>query len=254
MKRLARLLQAGHALAAGLLLGVLPVATGGCGSGAANDLHLLTAVWWNRDPSSADEIGYQVMVDFGWTDRTTSCFPLSPNLALDVNDQKFMPSADGRCQWDILVAAKGFDHDQPLNIRLHNGEQVLGSATYTGMFPGASAQLLSPADGTVHVGETIVISMPTGITPLNESFGARFYWHDSPAGVPPFHTFMPSALGAASGTIETTAPTLTGSAALVIGAIFPEGYIGSTSCSGFADCAGMPNNDTLGPIAITVVP
>jgi len=244
-----------RAAAAAILLAALAASAVGCGSTPVPDMQMMTAVWWNRDPSALGEIGYEVLVDFGWMDRAKDCFPLSPNLKLQVNDREVAPTAAGLCEWDILVRLKGFVQDEPLNIRVSDGDRVLGTALFTGMFPGASAQLISPVGGAVHAGEKIVVSIPSGVVPrAADLFGADFYWRDTPAGVPPFYSFSPAAAGADGGTVETTAPMQTGRAALAIETLYSDSFVSAQTCEGFTNCYGQPNFDTLGPISIEVVP
>ena len=89
---------------------------------------------------------------------------------------------------------------------------------------------------------------------LKTVFGGSFYWRDPPAGVPPFYTFAATKLGAASGTLETQAPMLTGRAALILAAAYRVDVDLVESCSGFRYCNAVPNQDTLGPIFLEVVP
>lgn len=225
---------------------------GTCGSDDKPQVIVLTAGTWNEDPSTVAETGYQVSADVGWPYRPQSCFPLSPNLRIRVNDAELAPMVYGDCRWDVLVRSGAFQTDLPIAIELRDGDQLLAEAHYDHLFPGANAQLVTPATGQqVKIGDPVVLTMP--IQPATDATYAEFYWLDMSTTVPPFHTFAAGTLSADGSTFETTAPAITGHAAVVLKTVSNLGIGLASSCTGFASCEAWPDGDTIGPVFVEVV-
>jgi hypothetical protein len=240
-----------------LLGGMSIVALGvaGCDGDSKPQVMLLTVGTWNDNPSTVAETGYQVSADVGWPDRQTSCFPLSANLRIRVNDGEAAPMVYGDCRWDVVGTVGPFQQNVPITVRLEDGDQLLAEAVYNDLFPGADAQLVAPAAGQpVKVGDPVVLTMP--VPPVaGAATYAEFYWLDAPpAGVPPFHTFATGTVSADGSTFQTTAPSTTGHAAVILKSVFSGDITAASICTGFQSCDGEPNGDTIGPVFVEVVP
>ena len=235
------------------LLAVCLSVLAGCSGSDNPQVMLLAGASWNEDPSTVAETGYQVSADVGWPDRVHSCFPLSPNLRIRVNDGEVTPMVYGDCQFDVLVMSGAFQQDMPITVELEDGDNVLATAQYDYLFPGANAQLVMPADGQVKTGDPVVLTMPVQPVAAGVTY-AEFYWLDTPADVPPFHTFANGTLAPDGSTFQTTAPTVTGHAAVVLKSVFDANLGVASSCTGFQSCTAEPNNDTIGPVFVEVVP
>jgi hypothetical protein len=249
------MIRAREAAAWGLtLIGVVCSGASGCGSDAPPEVVLLTTAQWNTDPSVVGDTGYQIWVDVGWPSRHQSCFPLSPNLRIQVNDREAVPMKAGDCEFDVLVKVGPFVDDTPITVRLKDGERLIGEAQYTDLLPGLAARLATPADGQVHAGDPVALSVPP-LKYLSSTFGAEFYSFDMLGSVPPFHSFAQASLEADGQSVETTVPALlTGRAALIVTAVWPSNYGSAQSCTGFSSCSSLPNGDTLGPVFVDVAP
>lgn len=231
---------------------------GGLGAGSCGGdqppVMLSAAGAWNADPSTVAETGYQVAADVGWPDRRQSCSPLSANLRIRINDVEATPMVTGDCRWDVRVTSGAFQQDLPITVQLVDRDQVLGEAHFEGLFPGAHARLVTPANGQqVRAGDSIVLTMPMPPVSGGTTY-AEFYWLDTPATVPPFHTFANGTLSADGSMFQTTAPTMTGRAAVVLKTVFDVGPGPASSCSGFESCDAQPNTNTIGPVFVEVVP
>jgi hypothetical protein len=242
------------ALAIGLA-GAAATGVAGCGDSSRPPMVLLVSAEWNSDPATADDVGYQVLVDLGWPSRPTDCFPLSPNLKVHVNDLEVTPLPDGDCEFDVLVRAGAFRQDTPVTVAIEDGGEQLGEARFTGLFPGFATHLVSPADGQeVHAGAPIVLSVPTQGYYLDLDFG-EILWLDGPASVPPYSDYLSSCTLDADGqSCTVTGPTTTGHGALTLTTVSAGDYIAAQSCTGFQSCAELPEQMTLGPVFIDVVP
>jgi hypothetical protein len=226
----------------------------GCGDNQAKlEVDLLAGAQWNENPTSIGEIGYQVVVDVGWPSRPYSCFPLSPDLRIRVNDLEAVPMKTGDCELDVLVRMGAFLADTPITVRLEDGERLVGEARYEGLFPGFGAQLAGTQAAEVHAGDPIRIALPA---PAPDAIIAIpfLYWMNTAPSVPPFHTYVPGSFEADGQTIDLTAPPLTGRAQLVIQSALPGGFGAAQSCTGFSTCAALPAYETVGPIAVDIVP
>jgi hypothetical protein len=216
---------------------------------------LLTAAYWNDDPSTLDDIGYKLHVDIGWVDRAKSCFDLSPDLRVTVNDRETGPIMTGECDFDFLVEARGFRDNGPITVKLHDGDAVLGEATYQGLFAGFTAsQSVPPPKATVHTGETFVVSVAEPISPAFPAVGMQFHWLDTPASVPPFYSWVSGKVSADALSVEVVAPAITGRALLIMSLAGSRGYEATTACTGFSTCLYWADHDTFGPIPIEVTP
>jgi hypothetical protein len=244
----------GLRLIACLLLG----AASGCGDdNTPLDMRLLTATRWLRDPGAIDEIGYEVHVDIGWPSRGMTCFALSPDLRVTVNDREPVPLvARADCEWDVLLSLRGFASDTDLTVKLHDGDRLLGEATYTGMFPGFSSwRVVSPADGRVRAGEPLALAASPGAPGLfSVNVGAYFHWLDMAGPAPPFNTFVSMMAGPDRLTAEATVPTLTGRALMVVHNVADMPFGAAASCTGFSFCESWADTSTVGPFAVEVIP
>jgi hypothetical protein len=226
---------------------------GGCGGEAGDgDMALLAWFRWNDAPASPAQIGYEVRVDVGWPSRSQTCFALSPNLRVTVNDRAAeTDGVVGECMWDVVFRAGPFTMDEPVEIRVLDGERSLGEARFDGAFAGAGAKLVSPESGTVAPGGELTISVPTGLPVMLPA--AEFYWRDPPPGVPTFRSWVPAQLAPDGFSVKTTAPAvpgLSGRAALVIElADFPPPA--ASSCTGFVSCSSLVEG-RLGPVDVVV--
>jgi hypothetical protein len=229
----------------------------GCGDDTSSpDIHLLTATRWLDDPRSIDELGYEVQVDIGWPDKAITCAPLSPDLRVTVNDREPLPVvARADCEWDVLVSLRGFTSDTDLTVKLHDGDRLLGEATYSGMFPGFSSwRLVSPADGRVRAGESLAIAASSGSALFAEAVGMYFHWLDMPGAAPPFYSFVSAKAGPDRLTATAIAPPLTGPALTVVHNVGDQAFGSAASCTGFSSCGSWPDDSTIGPFAIEVIP
>ena len=239
------------------LVGGMVVA--GCGGSANNQVpqYLTVEAQWNDSPSAVDQIGYQLIVDLLWTDRGQSCFSLSPNLAIHINDDVVVtPPIEGDCADESLVIVGGIRAEASTTVTLQDGDEVLGESIFDGLFPDTGITVTMPAAGQpVKAGDPIAValSVPSTDPDLAE---ARFYWTDTPATVPPFYSFAAGTISADGSTFQGTAPTTaTGQAMLVVESLFGGGdFISPTSCTGFQFCNGLPSNEMAGPVPIEVVP
>ncbi len=236
-----------------LAIGLATLGAGACSGDSPPVANLLASARWNDSPSTVDETGYQVLADIGWADRPQSCFSLS-NYRIRINDTEVAPMVYGDCRFDVLVTSGAFQQDVPITVQLKDGDQVLGQAQFEHLFPGANSQLVAPANGQqVAVGDPVVLTLPA--PPSNpSSIYAEFYWLDTPATVPPYQTFATGTVSADGSTFQTTAPAITGHAAVVLKAGFDGGVVGASSCTGFASCAAEPEGQTVGPVFVEVVP
>jgi len=236
-----------------LAIGLVALGAAACGSDNPPAILLATGSW-NDNPSTVDETGYQVSADVGWPDRPQSCFSLSPNLRIRIDDAEVVPMIYGDCRIDVLVTSGAFRQDVPITVQLKDGDHVLAQAQYDHLFPGANAKLVTPADGQqVAVGDPVVLTMP--VQPADPTvIYADFYWLDMPATAPPYHTFATGTLSADGSTFETTAPAITGHAAVVLKTIFKTDLGVASSCTGFQNCVAEPDNQTIGPVFVEVVP
>jgi hypothetical protein len=227
----------------------------GCASDAAPPIELLATAQWNRDPPTLDAIGYQVWVDFGWPSRTESCFALPMDLTVTLNDRQATPPRLGECVWDTLVQFDAVPPDAPVHVRVASGKHVYGEATYNNLFPGYGAQFIPAGDGTFHVGDAIAVAFPSSAVPTASDVGAgHFYWLDAqPSGIP-YYTFANAPDGFVPNSVVIAAPATTGQATLVVQTVLNGGYAGAASCSGFEHCTSLPNSDTIGPIAVNIIP
>lgn len=243
----------GFALASGL-------AALGCGGSAETHVpqDLTVSVHWNDSPSAVEQIGYQVWVDLLWPDRRQGCYALSPNLAIHINDDIVVaPPIEGDCAYESLVIVNGVPAQASTTVGLYDGNQMLGNGTFGGLFPGDGAALATPAAGqAVKAGDPFAVTLPTAARA--DAVGARFYWTDLPAGVPPFYSWASGTLSADGATFQGTAPTTTttsGQAIVVVEGVFgPGNYVPATSCRGFQYCNGLPDSDVAGPVSIEVDP
>jgi hypothetical protein len=233
------------------------LAVAGCGGSADNHVpqDLTVLAQWNDSPSAVDQIGYQLWVDLLWPDRRQGCYALSPNLAIHIDDDIVVaPPIEGDCAYESLVIVNGVATQGSTTVSLRDGDQVLGEGTFGGLFPSTGATLVTPAAGQpVKAGDPFAIALPTPASP--SSAGARFYWTNLPAGVPPFYSFTSGTLSADGSTFQGTAPTTTGQAIVAVEGIFGQGnYVAATSCTGFQYCNGLPSFDVAGPVSIEVDP
>jgi hypothetical protein len=228
-----------------------------CGSGDTHEMNLLTTAKWNRYPGSVAEIGTWISVDFGWPDRTRDCFPLPSSLRVTVDGMEAEQAHNygGDCLWDVLFHAGPFlgDGQGLTTVRVLDGEELLGQATYSGLYPSLPAQLVNPADGRVPTGGTVDISL---LSPLpadrHLSDMGMYFWLDPPASVPPYYSYCRTSFAADQQSIAVLTPATTGRAALVITA-YNQFYSEAESCTGFKSCTGLPS-DALGPFYLEVIP
>jgi hypothetical protein len=222
------------------------------------EMDLLTAASWNADPASVAETGYWISVDFGWPERAKSCFPLPRALHVTVDGREATKNANmgGDCLWDVLYELGPFpsEEPQPTVVRVLDGEKLLGSATYRGLFPGYPAQLMSPADGRVRLGDSIVLGLLAPL-PADASFfgSAEYFWLDASDGVPPYQQYAQATLATDRQSITVATPDRTGRAALIASSSFSKEYTPAESCEGFAHCTSLPSA-AIGPVLVEVVP
>jgi hypothetical protein len=238
----------------------LAICLGGLGAGSCGSdkppVVLEAEGFWNDNPSTVAQTGFQVWADVGWPTRPQSCFALSPNLLIRVNDGETTPMVDGDCQFDVLVMSGAFQQDVPITIELEDGDQVLAQAQIEHLFPGANSQLVTPTAGQqIKPGDPVAFTVPVQVVDVSD-VSAEFFWMDPPPnGAPPFHTFSPGTLSADGATFQTTAPPgITGHAAVVLRTVFEVTFSAAPSCTGFEDCAALPESETVGPVFVEVVP
>ncbi|MES1209142.1 MAG: hypothetical protein ABUS79_24655, partial [Pseudomonadota bacterium] len=185
-------------------------------------------------------------------DRPSSCFSLPADLHVTVNDKQMPLMLEGNCGGESLVFVNGFQQNVAVAVSLVGGGQVMGTASFDNLFPGAASVLITPADGQVKAGDPVVVQMP--LQPVSGMGYPEFYWMEPQAGVPPYHTSGIGTLSADGSTFATTAPTTAGRAALVVKALSSEMFRAATSCTGFVGCTAIPNSDSIGPVFIDVAP
>jgi hypothetical protein len=227
----------------------------GCGDGGGTKRpwFLTVQAQWNDSPSAVDQIGYQLWVDVLWPDRNKDCYPLPPDVQIVVGDQVLTPTIQGDCSSEMLVLANGFQQGGSVTVAVQDRDQVLATGVFDNLFPNVAVTVIDPSAGQpVKAGDPITVALPN---PPSMLAGARFYWTETPAGVPPYYTFSPAMI-ATDGTIQTTAPATGGRALMNIQTIFPGGgnFVSAASCSGFQYCDAVPNWEDAGPVAIDVVP
>jgi hypothetical protein len=249
--------RAGRTALLGLTL-IGGVSAAGCGSEESQVPQSLTVeAQWNDSPSTVEQIGYQLVVDLVWSDRLQSCFPLSPTLAIHIDDDLVVsPPIEGDCAYESLVIVTGVQPQGSTTVTLQDGDQVLGAATFVGLFPDAGATVTTPAAGQpVKAGDPIAVALPAPSADPSIA-AARFYWTDTAATVPPFYSFVGGTISADGLTFQGTAPTTaTGRAAVVVESFFGEGDFNSAiSCTGFQFCNGSRSFEMAGPVSIEVVP
>jgi hypothetical protein len=217
-------------------------------------LHVSPA--WNADPASTAEIGYEVTVVVELPGRSETCFPL-PDLRITVNSSEY-PIAAGDCDTEVGVTAWPVRTDADTVVTLSSGHRELGAATFRGLFPGLGAlQLVSPADGRVRMGETLALAIPANWLPLYDGrVAVLVHWLDSAASVPPFYWgYSTTAVGTA---VEVPTPMATGRALVIVRTlVLPPApsvvLVQAQACTGFSRCLASAS-DTLGPVAIEVIP
>src|SRR5690242_8841230 len=164
-----------------LLMGIAAAALGsGCGTDQPPKINMQLASSWNADPRSVDQIGYQMKVGLFWPDRAQSCFKLSPNLLVQVNDFQAVPTIEGDCEPDADMVFGPFSTDVPVTVRLQDGGKTTAEAQFDQLFPGMGLQLLSPAGGQVHAGDPMTLSLPATPDLGTTTVEVRFYWLDTP--------------------------------------------------------------------------
>ena len=169
---------------------------------------------------------------------------------MTVNDREPLPVvARADCEWDVLVSLRGFTSDTDLTVKLHDGDRLLGEATYSEMFPGFSSwRLVSPADGRVRAGEPLAIAASSGPALYAELVGMYFHWLDMNGAAPPFNSFASAKAGSDRLTATATAPPLTGHALMVVHNVAYYGLGSAASCVGFSSCTSRSDTSTIGPI------
>ena len=213
---------------------------------------------WNRDPPSVDLIGYRVDVSIGITGRADICTGVSPRLRVTVNDRETGPIVAGPCEGNVEVIVPAVATDTDTVVKLLDGHAVIGLATYRGLFPGLGATAVaSPPEASVRGGEKLTLSIPPGwLLGDGDQLSTQFYWLDTPAQVPPFHTSAVATRAPAnSSAVETTAPVMTGRA-LLVAENLERGYDSerAAACTGFSGCQAWPSHQTLGPVLVEVTP
>ncbi len=246
----------GSAIAGLLVTACLAGASAACDGGETHRPWFLTVeAHWNDSPSTVDQIGYQLWADVLWPDRDKDCYALPADLQIHVGDQILTPMVQGDCSSEMLVFANGFQQGGSVTVSVQDGDQVLGEGVFDNLFPNVGVTVIAPAGGqSVKAGDPITIELPSASSAAWLA-GARFYWTDTPADVPPYYTFVPATIAADGTTFQTMAPSTTGHALLDVETSFAGGnFAAATSCSGFQYCDALPNWEDAGPVAIDVIP
>jgi hypothetical protein len=241
------------------LAGCLLSAPAGCNEDQQPPALDLTAnASWNRDPSSIADIGYELELDIYFSDRAQTCFELPRDLRVVVDDRQLDLNlmAVGACQSNLRITAIALTPRETTVVKVLDGDAVLGEATYRNLFPGSTgAEVLSPADGRPRMGETLTISIPTG---WHESTDPRvigfFHWLDPAASVPPFSTFVYGTAAADALSVTVAAPMIAGRAMVVFSKLGLSDVTVAESCTGFRTCRSFASDDTVGPVAVEVIP
>jgi hypothetical protein len=167
------------------------------------------------------------------------------------------PDSTDPCQGTTTTTVLGFTTNDPLDLRLSDGDQVLGSARYAGMFPGAEARVIDPTPPTVRVGDSVLVMLPAVVTDRRQAYLSTFYWLDPPPGIT---TIVPTSAPVSDGpddrTLQITVPVypaLTGRAKLSVNTSLLGDDVAPESCSGFGGCVGHSTAATLGPMDVTVL-
>jgi hypothetical protein len=231
--------------------------TGGCGGDDPPPLNvdLLVTAAWNDEPSSVDEIGYELSVEAHLWERGSNCAPL-PDLRWMVDGVEWAVGPLGACESWIDTDARPVTPGATTVVQLLSGDRVVGEATYSGLFPGAgTTSVLSPPDGRVRMGETLVVSAPAG---LRSGDGRRVSvyvnWLDPAPSVPPFRSYVNGTVTADGTAVEIVAPLITGRAQVTLQSLSSNDAITTDACTGFSACRALPSTNVIGPVAIEVVP
>lgn len=237
-----------------LVVALFAGGVGACGDEKPDEIVLMGMAEWRDDPGSAANLGYHVWADVGWIDRGGTCARISQALRVTVNDIEAEPiGSGGECPFDALFDAGPFTTNDPVTVRLFDGEQLRGEATFTDLFWGMGAQLVSPAGGQARPGDEVVVSIPPGKAVPPET-NARWYWLDTAPSVPPFYSTAGATPDAETSTVHAPVPDvqgLSGHVAVTLAYIVEE-TITATTCTGFSNCL-MTAHGTLGPVRLEVL-
>jgi hypothetical protein len=240
---------------------LMVLALGGCRASSTDDMQLLVQAEWKSDPGSTAEVGYWIGVDVGWTSRVETCSPQSSSLRVTIDDREArrVPFTLGDCVWDALFEVGPFasDASSPIVVRVLDGADILGEATFEGLFPVFTTHLVRPTDGIVHLGEAMVMALQTPLPADMRLFSsAQYFWLPPADSMPPFYSYAPLAMEEDRQTITVDTPGLTGKAAVIIdvfGQSVSEAVVSAKSCVGFGACSGWTSS-IVGPVVIEVVP
>jgi hypothetical protein len=209
---------------------------------------LFASAHWIDLPATTDQVGYSVFIQLGAYGPTTSACPSWPAaMQFQVDGQEMPLTLDSSCSAMITIGPT-FQVD-PLTIDLLDGATVVAHAEFDDLTPGTKATLVTPADGTFHPGDDILVvpppELPTGTTDL-----AVFYPLDPNTWSPMGTAVTPQRL--ADG-VHVTAPALVGRAALAFdGRPFAQ-TTDPASCTGFALCSASSSYE-LGPVLLVGAP
>jgi hypothetical protein len=230
--------------------------TGGCGGDDPPPLNmdLLVTADWHDEPSSVDEIGYELSVEAHLWERGSSCASL-PDLRWMVDGVEWALGPIGACESWIDTDVRPVTPGATTVVQLLSGDRVVGEATYSGLFPGAgTTSVLSPPQGRVRMGETLVVSAPAGWRSGDGRVSVYVNWLDPAPSVPPFRSYAIGTVTADGMAVEIVAPMITGRALVTLQSLYLTDSITTDACTGFSVCRALPSSNVAGPVAIEVVP
>ena len=230
--------------------------TGGCGGDDPPPLNmdLVVTADWHDEPSFADQIGYELSVEAHLWERGSTCAPL-PDLRWMVDGVEWAVGPIGACESWIDTDVRPVTPGATTVVQLLSGDRVVGEATYSGLFPGAgTTSVLSPPEGRVRMGETLVVSAPAGWRSGDGRVSVYVNWLDPAPSVPPFRSYANGTVTADGTAVEIVAPMITGRALVTLQSLSPTDSITTDACTGFAVCRALPSTNVVGPVAIEVVP
>jgi hypothetical protein len=172
--------------------------------------------------------------------------PAATHLQVNGQEASFTLDVDG-C-FNAKVTLDPTLQVGPVTVDLLEGSSVVAHAEVDDIAPGTNATLVSPADGTFHGGDEIVVlpppTLPSGYVPT-----AIFYPLDGDTWSPMGTVETAERLGDG---VHVTAPALSGQQALMFTAEFstPTPMV---SCTGFALCSAIASN-VLGPVLLVGAP
>lgn len=223
----------------------------GCGDNPAPrpDLEVGLSADWFADVGPPVQAGfnYYVLVEQRANTEGT-CDQLPATLQITALGQAVPVALDSSgCLSSKLAVGPFLQQPSEVVVTIEEDGKMIAQATTSALTPGASATLVSPADGIVHPGDEIIVAPTPGLPSSELFYGQIFTLEDPP---PPVTELEITALTRLADGIHTRMPAFSGRAALVIQG--SPTYIADPmlSCEGFAICTSIASS-FLGPVILT---